>query len=632
MIQGTIRLVARGIRWIGTHPVRAGLVAIGTALCGYVAAVVIEALPSVSESYCYSRELFTNYWPLGRSEPSPSKFRILVAALDLDDVDRSQTKAVIRKFQGHNAIEVVETCRVLKIIGAGADADAQASEEGQWLLRLHRADILVFGEVLEKDKALNLHFLSNGGPIDSKVRSFQLSRGVIENDFSGAAALQLQAVALAAVKPVTEQRGTLLAEALRPVIDKIKALIQAPPPELSGADMSGIHLALGTAQWAVGEQAGDNAVLQDAVGTFTDILKEQPLERTLLVRAIIQNDLCATLQYLGAMEGNIPRLITAVEICTQARDEFYRDHAPTNWALAEISLGTAHESIGQQRGDIAELQAAVDAFNDAKKELPPDRVPLEWAVNQNDLCWALKSLGELESGTQDLEAGVEACGDALDKIVRDHAPLYWALLQNNLGNVLEKLGERTSGNENLEKAVDAENKALEILTPEQVPFRWALVQNDLGTALRTLGAREAGTRNLNRAIEAFTNALTKLTQAGTPRYWAMAQYNLGIAFYTIGAREQGTEHLKDSLGAFDKALKVRTPDGMPLDWADTQNGIGIANEALAQRESPLEHLQAAITAYSQACSVFLSRGARYYVEACRRNLERANESLNSMQN
>jgi hypothetical protein len=91
----------------------------------------------------------------------------------------------------------------------------------------------------------------------------------------------------------------------------------------------------------------------------------------------------------------------------------------------------------------------------ALEERTRERVPLQWAMTQMNLGTALETLGERESGTARLEEAVAAYRAALEERTRERVPLDWAMTQMNLGNALCKLGERESGTARLEEAVAA---------------------------------------------------------------------------------------------------------------------------------------------------------------------------------
>jgi hypothetical protein len=123
------------------------------------------------------------------ASPAPTKevFRILVATLDHDDANRTLTEAVVRAIQGETAIEAIETCRVLKIDGAGERIEEAAAKRGQEWLSWRDADVLVFGEAIGKGEALNLHFLSVGGRGDfhQHPQPGQLDHNVTQTRIAG---------------------------------------------------------------------------------------------------------------------------------------------------------------------------------------------------------------------------------------------------------------------------------------------------------------------------------------------------------------------------------------------------------------------------------------------------------------
>ena len=142
---------------------------IGVALAGAVTAwvrgafdeILRAALPTVPDIACELREAAQERWPLARTAPRPAdKLTILIATLRGDDAARSNTHAVELAFQGQDSIERIETCRVLSIEGVGGGAERQAIEKGRAWLAQRRADLLIWGEVLEEKKGVDLHFIA----------------------------------------------------------------------------------------------------------------------------------------------------------------------------------------------------------------------------------------------------------------------------------------------------------------------------------------------------------------------------------------------------------------------------------------------------------------------------------------
>ena len=134
----------------------------------------------------------------------------------------------MRAFQGQQAIDAISTCRVLKIWGAGLRAEEVAAKIGEELLAGRKADVLIFGEVLPKGEALNLQFLTSEPSHDFTAKPFRLESGLLSGDFKEAAAAQLQAVALAAVGPITQQQGIYLATNLWPIVARLEKIAEYP--------------------------------------------------------------------------------------------------------------------------------------------------------------------------------------------------------------------------------------------------------------------------------------------------------------------------------------------------------------------------------------------------------------------
>ena len=70
------------------------------------------------------------------------------------------------------------------------------------------------------------------------------------------------------------------------------------------------------------------------------------------------------------------------------------------------------------------------AFRLALQEWTRERAPLQWAMAQMDLGMALWSLGEREAGTGRLEEAVAAYQQALQERTRERMPLDWAATQD----------------------------------------------------------------------------------------------------------------------------------------------------------------------------------------------------------
>jgi tetratricopeptide (TPR) repeat protein len=549
------------LAWFKKHVIvgiiGATLVATLTAwLSGFIDTLFRGTIPSSIETACIVRETVRDFWPFGRPTDTPDKFRVLIARLDADDAEGTQTYRVTRVFLGQHGVAPIPTCRVLRVDIGG---EPLAVEWGRDWLRRQRADLLIWGRVVEKDKTIDLWFISNTAEPDySTAQPFRLEKSALQEDFKEATAAQLLAVALAAIKPATDDSGRYLVETLQPIAARLKHLIEQPPPGgFSPSQLDDLNHALGDALSTLGAQSGDNGQLVESIAAY---------RKALVLR--------------------IP------------------ERVPLDWAMTQNNLGFALFRLGEHESVTAHLDQAVAAYGEALKERTRERAPLDWAMTQNNLGNALFRLGEREYGTARLEKAVAAFRDALKEYTRERAPLGWAMTQSNLGNALVRLGERENDAARIEEAVAAYRDALKEYTREREPLNWATTQNNLGNVLRTLGARESGTARLDEAVAAYREALKESRRERVPLQWAMTQNNLALALLTLGARESGTARLDEAVAAYDAALQERTHERDQLQWARSTGYQGIALKFIAERRGNLLTAERALAQITAAFETF----------------------------
>jgi tetratricopeptide (TPR) repeat protein len=442
---------------VGTAVLLAAFTATLTAYFrGVFDAILGDVLPKGAEISCVGREWVVDHWPFRKPEPTRDVFRILIAKLDRDDAGGSLTQAVVRAFQGQDAIEVVQTCRVLRIRGAGRTVEQAAAKTGwKWLMQ-RNAEILVFGEVLPpKGETLNLHFLSFDRSPGFSANAFGFEAGLLKGDFSEAVASQLQAIALASVSPVTAKQGQYLVDTLRPVAQRLERIARSPPPGMTKTRVAYVQFAFALAMETIGEQADDNRALADSVAAYRNVLEELTHERVPLQWAATQNKLGNALRMLGARESGTERLQEGIAAYRAALEESTRERVPLQWAATQTSLGNALSILGERQSGKAHLEEAVAAYRAALEESTRERVPLQWAATQNSLGNALRSLGARAKGVIQLKEAITAYRAALEEWTRERVPLQWATTQMNLGNALATLGERESGTVRLKEAIAA---------------------------------------------------------------------------------------------------------------------------------------------------------------------------------
>ena len=414
--------------WLREHifasVIGAALVATATGwLTGLFDSILHETVPSATDAACALREAVEYHWPFAKNSTTSNRFTILIATIDRDDPDRTYTRAVARAFLKRDDIDRIETCRVLRLSDVGRDAEVTAvATARKWLDQRH-ADLLIAGEMLKKADAVGLWFIDKDPTHDWRASTFRLDANLLKQDFSEAASTQLLAVALSAIKPVTEENGRFLVVVLKPIAERLRHLLDFTGgfTPIQRADLEN---ALGITLTVIGDQAGENGALADAAGAFHAVL-----------------------------------------------EEWTRDRVPLAWAATQANLGAALARLGERESGTAHLTEAVAAYRAALEERTRDRVPLDWAATQNNLGLALWRLGEREDGTAHLTEAVAAYRAALEEQTRDRVPLDWAATQNNLGLALWRLGERESGTAPLTEAVAAWEACL-IVTTSIWPQAW----------------------------------------------------------------------------------------------------------------------------------------------------------------
>jgi tetratricopeptide (TPR) repeat protein len=377
-----------------------------------------------------------------------------------------------------------------------------------------------------------------------------------------------------------------------------------------------------------GDERGDNTALERSVETWRVVLHYRTRVRVPLDWAMTQHNLGAALERLGERESGTARLEEAVaayraalEVVAAyyaALEEDVRYRVPwISWAMTQMNLGAALQTLGAREGGTARLEEALAAYSAALQEYTRDRAPLQWAMTQMNLGNVLQTLGEREGRTARLEEAVAAYRAALEECMRDRVPLLWAQLQMNLGNVLRILGVQESGTARLEEAVAAYRTALEECTRDRAPLQWAMTQNNLGIVLKTLGERESGTVRLEEAVKAYHAALEEYAPDRVPLPWAITQMNLGNVLATLGAREKGAARLEEALVAYRAALER---DPLPIDTANTQFNMGLALVSLGRRKE-------ALTCFQQAGPIFKGAGMLQSAEASDRLIARLQDEI-----
>jgi tetratricopeptide (TPR) repeat protein len=461
--------------------------------------------------------------------PTGPVYLIVVTQLRGDDDGRhlDQIARTLTRLYGEDIGSVIQVesvpCTLLKTGGNVASALTEARDAGLDLLHRAEADVVIWGDVLQSGRQIELRFLAQE---DENRGDFAADGVVLDAEFNSAIGAIIAAKAATRVALSPEDAGSHVVARMERVLAITTPLVGALPQGLPPESLATIWNAHGQANYWVGLQSGSDNHLELAVSAYGQALANLDRADFPLDWATAQNDLGAALGTLGQREAGTARLEQAVEAYRAALEERSREEVPLDWAATQNNLGTALATLGMRESDTVRLEQAVQAFQTALEERTRDRVPLDWAMTQNNLGNALRNLGARESGTTRLEEAVEAYRAALQEYSRDRVPLDWAMTQNNLGNALQTLGARETGTARLEEAAEAYRAALEERTRDRVPLDWAMTQGNLASVETTFFTRTADPTHLDRAEALVRDALEVFTEGGATQYIAMAERQL----------------------------------------------------------------------------------------------------------
>jgi tetratricopeptide (TPR) repeat protein len=355
-----------------------------------------------------------------RGQRTERDSRFLVAELEGDE-DKKQTGHVIAELEkqfpprGEASLHIIPYPDVLSVGRGERSAALEAAEKKgrDWLTKKH-GDVLIWGEVADKNKVLRLRFVTprDGGAAKPYSLNEKLELPV---DFGSDLGAVLSAQAASAISPIYDRSGEALAALIAPIVAKLKPLAESPPASFPEETRAQLWNAYAAGEKRLGEERGDNARLASAIAYYKKALTIWTRDKVPLKWAMTQNNLGEALRVLGERESGTARLEEAVAAYRAALLEYTRDKVPLDWAMTQNNLGSALQRLGERESGTARLEEAVAAYRDALQERTREKVPLQWAMTQNNLGNALWSLGEREAQTH------EAKGCATLKTARDHS-------------------------------------------------------------------------------------------------------------------------------------------------------------------------------------------------------------------
>jgi tetratricopeptide (TPR) repeat protein len=156
---------------------------IGTVATGYFTATLNDLTKPL---HGYVSELSCNWRKSSLASDEP-KFTILVTRLYKDDAEESHTRRLFQTFQGERGFRPVLLCDTLRFDFRAGEEIKQAEEatikRGQDLIVGHKADLLIFGEVVLANNSMRIFAINEHGGCDTRPKPIILRDGVLPDEF-----------------------------------------------------------------------------------------------------------------------------------------------------------------------------------------------------------------------------------------------------------------------------------------------------------------------------------------------------------------------------------------------------------------------------------------------------------------
>jgi hypothetical protein len=216
---------------------------------------------------------------------------VVLARLE-HDTDGTHSRLLLGAFRGEHAFDVRETC-----LGIGVshdwrlrNAESEAEAAARSLARRTGAHLVLWGEVIGSgERVIRVWFTAQRESTEAKPHEWRIERGLLEPGFQGEFATTIQAIALAALRPVVETGDAeRMAELNVSLVPRLRHLAQRPPPGFSAGQRDELRLVLGDALVLAARHGGDRDAASQAVTLYRAMLADTP-ERDALERAMLRH-------------------------------------------------------------------------------------------------------------------------------------------------------------------------------------------------------------------------------------------------------------------------------------------------------------------------------------------------------
>ncbi|WP_142848720.1 hypothetical protein [Telmatospirillum sp. J64-1] len=429
---------------------------------------------------------------------------VLVCPLN-NDVEGQAATSIAATLAGFEGFSVRQGGKALSVSNVRElSALAAAAMNARHLAAEERADVLVWGDVINDGESAILRFAAPALPEDDRPAPFTPATCLdLPGELSDPLKQMLFATILTAAEPQDEARRQRQRELLPPLAQAVTPLVQRPPMDLNMAQQRSLLTCYGhiSALMSLIEPKGD--WIDRAVTVFGAAVKR-----------------------MG------------------------RQDPPVDGQMLEKSTASALMAKADRSKQPNHYEDAIAAYRRVLENLPRTAMPAEWAAMQNRLGLALYRL-DLQTGrTELLKEAFVAFQSALQVHTRAESPQRWAEVMHNLALALEVYGDQMKSPDVLEKAIEACRLVAEVRSRESNPVAWAAVMNTLGSALFLLDKHSKGSEHLDEAADALRQAAEIYTALGARRPAAVAQRNLAHVERLLESRREREQKIPDPHWAF----------------------------------------------------------------------------------
>jgi tetratricopeptide (TPR) repeat protein len=199
---------------------------LGTMATAYVTATLSDLTKPLQN---YVSELSCE-WRKASLAPDEPKFTILVARLYKDDAEGTHTRRVFETFQGERGFRPVLLCDTLRFDFRPGEEIKQAEEatikRGQDLIVQHKADLVIFGEVLVANNSIRIFAINEHGGCDTRPKPIVLREGVLPDEFDQATRIRVIGVTLREIASACDSEEYVDWDLFEPRIQKMGPFIE----------------------------------------------------------------------------------------------------------------------------------------------------------------------------------------------------------------------------------------------------------------------------------------------------------------------------------------------------------------------------------------------------------------------